>query len=158
MLFNLSNYSFYVLIIVEDTVIAPALPPGSSPCTLTSLGLAHSCLLVSPQLLAPIACGSVSHMLLSPRARPCHCPPLQPTQILGFPWKLLAPRGPPHPPSPGPWGPQPVGSANCLAPNSSLSHHPASLANDSSLHGHLFVLVSDRLMLLMGHNHFSEVI
>lgn len=63
------------------------------------------------------------------------------------------------------WAP---GSAACL-PNllavliawrtgSSLSHHPASPANDSFLHGHLFVLVSDRLMLLMAHNHFSEVI
>jgi hypothetical protein len=54
--------------------------------------------------------------------------------------------------------PQPVDCANCLAHRLLSSPLPDSPTNESSLHGHLFVLVSDRLMLLMAHNHFSEVI
>ena len=57
-----------------------------------------------------------------------------------------------------PWPPPPAGEANRLAPRPRLSHHPAFPANESSVRGHLFVRASDRLMLLMAHNHFSEVI
>lgn len=38
------------------------------------------------------------------------------------------------------------------------SHPPAPELMTHPQHGHLFVLVSDRLMFLMAHNHFSEVI
>lgn len=38
------------------------------------------------------------------------------------------------------------------------SHPPAPELMTHPQHGHLFVLVADRLMFLMAHNHFSEVI
>ena len=38
------------------------------------------------------------------------------------------------------------------------SHPPAPELMTHPQHGHLFALVSDRLMFLMAHNHFSEVI
>lgn len=99
--------------------------------------------------------------------------PSKQTQILRPPQEQFASHCPLKPPNPSPtpargsglWAPgwaalppQPVGSTNCLAHQQLSNTSPASPANDSSLHGHLFVLVSDRLMLLMAHNHFSEVI
>lgn len=44
------------------------------------------------------------------------------------------------------------------APPGFPSHPPAAQLMTHPRHGHLFVLVSDRLMFLMAHNHFSGVI
>lgn len=132
--------------------------------THTSVVQSCSCLSVSPQICFSVTCRSISLFCchtgdgrdISAEARG-QAGPSEQTQTLRLPQeKADSPR-----PLVPLWAgvrlwllpPQPVGSANCLAPwQLSLP------TNDSSLHGHLFVLVSDRLMLLMAHNHFSEVI
>jgi len=78
------------------------------------------------------------------------------------------------PPSPalGPSGFHPAGVCSTLIPKVPAQHPPVAPAVSPGFpshppapelmthpqHGHLFVLVSDRLMFLMAHNHFSEVI